>query len=817
MIKLTLNPDTSTAKAIIFMKAQVAIGSQADLSLPGEDLHNTHIQILELEGRFVIINTANDPFATLNGDPFGKRTIHNQDLLQVGNTIIAFEGTITKEVQLKEASQAELYDTEYALVDVLDKAIEKNKIAVVEQAKMQKQKFDWRAELEKDEEPTSEEEEYKIEELVKEAEELAKQYELSDVPEEEDEEEEEIKSLTPPSGERTKLTLKDYYLHEFDDEVENWKKEEDTTETLPNNTRRWRVIITIILAILLLIGIIAEGFYITVSGKSNKEELQASEAVADIAMALAYAQHYHVKPINQNWSDPEFLKANLSNVLSSKHTTLACIDTHGKFTACPYILRVYTSGDMSQFVVLAQPVPSLHHWIAPKATIIVDSKAMEMRKITDLKALNRLLFVPNTLDGSNAYEISALIKQGELTPLSRLTHKNNRLSFSPPKALAFLRPGAENYIYNSPRYYPFAENILKKALKLAQNPDNNHELSLLRQEIDAISRFPNLVLYSSEGLQTALKEQKALNMIAPNKKFLVAYMKFTENGNLLNSHLLLDQDYGDIAINTSELPKLENVNLPVELESSLPSPTPEIAVQDPLKKKTKSNKDVDFGHPLYVQLYALLATRYQVLKPLGEEMIAMISQESLEASDNFKTRFQQLLKDYEEIDIEQQKRIVRNLIELYKSYSDMPVAHFFAYIRAAGLGTIAKQPLKEQAQALGDRILKREQFDWNLQRIYTANNFHELEQFVREAATLLTLNNLPEPEKLILWQNEMRTLVQRKVGEFLFSSQKSLPVQSFTEATRTQLANILKMAWVTDPDEYQFFLSEYDLIASSKV
>lgn len=808
MIKLTINPDTPTSKSIIFIKEKVVIGCHADLTLPEEDLQNMHVQIQETEGRFIIINTANDPFATINGDPFGKRTIHNQDLLQIGNTRISFEGSITTEQ--KPQPENELFDTEYALVDVLEKTIEQNKQEVVKKRNSERERYDWRAELEKDED-----EDINIEELAKEAQALSKDY--PPIFHEHEEEEEEEAPSSPPTSERNKLTLKDYYLHEFDDELENWQNDKESNEDETKSTsKKWRTYITILLAILLLIALVAEAIYITVSGKSNKEEMQASEAVADIAMALAYAQHYHVKPVNQNWSDPEFLKANLSNVLSAKHSTLACIDTHGKFTGCPYILRVYTSGDMSQFVVLAQPVPSLHHWIAPKATIIVDSKAMEMRKITDLKALNRLLFVPNTLDGSNALEISALIKKGELIPLAHLTHKNNRLSFSPPKALAFLRPGAENYIYNAPRYYPFAENLLAKALKLAQNPENSHELSLLRQEIDAISRFPNLVLYSSEGLQTALKEQKALNMIAPNKKFLVAYMRFNDHGSLSNIHLLLDHDYSDIALNTKDTPKPDNTMSTVELDVPLSDSAVLSVPKDPIiSKNNGSKKDIDHSHPLYVELYALLATRYQVLKPISDEMVALLSQDALETTADFKTRFQKLLEDYTEIDAEQQKRIVKNIIYIYKSHSEMPVAQFIAYIRAAGLGPLSKQPLKEQAKLLGDRILQRSQVDEQLYHIRTAHHFQDLEQYVREATNMLTLENLPEPETLMLWQNEMRAQVQRKVGEFLFSSQKALPAVTFTEATRTQLSNILKMAWVTDPDEYQFFLTEYDILASS--
>ena len=95
MIKLTVNPGLRQP-ARCFDKANVIIGSgsfsQADLHLPGEILLDVHVQILEQDHRFVIINHANDPYATLNGAPFAKKTIKSGDILQIGNTQILFEG-----------------------------------------------------------------------------------------------------------------------------------------------------------------------------------------------------------------------------------------------------------------------------------------------------------------------------------------------------------------------------------------------------------------------------------------------------------------------------------------------------------------------------------------------------------------------------------------------------------------------------------------------------------------------------------------------------------------------------------------------------
>src|SRR5262249_55488559 len=161
---------------------------------------------------------------------------------------------------------------------------------------------------------------------------------------------------------------------------------------------------------------------------------------------------------------------------------------------------------------------------------------MEMRKVNDLKTLNRLLLNPTTLDGTNAHDVSELIKNGKLIPLSVLAAKADRQGFNPPKALGLIRPGAENVIYNAPRYYHFGEDFLTKALMIAESPSNGYEVELLQHEMKDLAKYPNLVLYSSQGMQWAVQAQKALNAFLPNNKMLIAYLKFNSRGAVSSSH-----------------------------------------------------------------------------------------------------------------------------------------------------------------------------------------------------------------------------------------------------------------------------------------
>ena len=82
MIKLTLNPDFHPTTST-FSKKVVTIGSskshEVDLAIPDDQLQEIHVKILEQEGRFLVVNHANDPFVALNDRPFGKREIKTGD------------------------------------------------------------------------------------------------------------------------------------------------------------------------------------------------------------------------------------------------------------------------------------------------------------------------------------------------------------------------------------------------------------------------------------------------------------------------------------------------------------------------------------------------------------------------------------------------------------------------------------------------------------------------------------------------------------------------------------------------------------------
>jgi len=72
--------------------------------------------------------------------------------------------------------------------------------------------------------------------------------------------------------------------------------------------QRWTLLLRIVIPCLLLIFVTASFSYFKFSGKSERQEIRAAKGLADIGMALTYAQVNHLKPVQQHWANPEFLE-----------------------------------------------------------------------------------------------------------------------------------------------------------------------------------------------------------------------------------------------------------------------------------------------------------------------------------------------------------------------------------------------------------------------------------------------------------------------------------------------------------------------------
>ncbi|MBA3602790.1 MAG: hypothetical protein H0W50_03945 [Parachlamydiaceae bacterium] len=549
----------------------------------------------------------------------------------------------------------------------------------------------------------------------------------------------------------------------------------------------WKMFFSAVGAILLLALIVSSSLYFAISGRNEEEEIKAAQAVADVAMALNSALINHAQPQNHNWSDPNFLKHTLAAVLARPYQPLLNLDSHGHFKNTSYILRIYTGDDLNHFLIIAQPRPNLLQWIMPKAAITVDSSFMELRKITDLKTLNRLL-INAKLDNSNSTDVANLVKLGELIPLTSLKKNHPHAGFDLPKALGFVRPGAENLIYNAIRYYPLGESLMKKAIAIYDNEENGHDLIPLIDEISLFTRFPHIILYSSEGMNMAQRGNKALATFFPHYKFLYAYLQFNPQNFTHRSTLLID----------------DNEDRVVAIAS--------IEEQEPLEQvELEGDVHVDKQHPLYYKLIALHNESEQALKPISDKII----NENINPKWDSPRKLAALQINYEMLSQKMHEIAMRAIIDLQQENSFMPFSQFMNYIKATKTESHLEKNLQMHLQNGAQLSPHALSIKDNILKIKESASIRELNTALTKTSQLLTLETTPDPAQIIAFQNEIHSNVIHKLDALLLYPENPLPPVSPDD--RDSLSHILKTAWVTEEGEFEYYLHEFDLLYSSKL
>lgn len=752
MIRLTINTP-SGPEIHLFNKSSILIGSDSskvDLVLSANDIQPIHLKITKNEDFILIFNLANDPFISLNGHPFGKKLLNHGDLLLVHETEILFE-------YLPESTETKKKESDRPFLD-LNLPLEEEGLHVLSDEEWHPSYID--------------------------------EYLTTD-----------IKPKIPleqakPAIKSVLTSLKDDYLRDLEDEQPPVKP------NAPKQKRfyqAWRWIFLFIVAIFAMAGIFVTVVYFSVSDRTEAQETKASQGVADIAIALLHAQMNNFKPHNQNWSDIDFLKNNLQSILPNSSSYAYEIDSQGQFKRFPYSLRIYTNSDLTRFLLIAQPAPSILQWLIPKSVIIVDSLTMELRIVKDVRSLNRLLANPDPLEGMNGKEISALIKEGSLLRLSTLASESGQSDFSPPHYLAKLRPGSENLIYNAPRYYRLGQAVTTKALHLASTKATSQEVLSLKEDVERFSHLNHLILYTEQGKKSALQLHQSLTTFAPSDKLLYGYLVFNSQGKLYQAHLLKEEDFLNGASN----------NPLAEEEIALNSPTDDdLSEQEKTTlKSSETNTRVDSNHPLYLQLMSLSLMRERELKPIASSLQAMLDLELLKPDAGFQFDYDEVLNQFLMADARHQKIIKEALNALYLQYEDISIEEFFAYVHAIGLEKLIQNDNQVISLSEEDCTQKLEIL---LAHIEDSKNLNDLNNYIHLASSWLSFDYIKDPEEMSRFQTRLRNQILRQLERLLLSNNRHLSFDDLKMEEQAILRQIFSHERLVKPEEQDFFLAEFE-------
>ena len=785
MIRLTLNAHSSDPEIYLFNQSTILLGSDptlTDLLLQGPDIQSIHLKILKQNGFPIISNDANDPFVSVNGHPFGKKLLNSGDIILVHQTTILFENFNTSNSIRHNGSEES--------ASLLQNKIKKNEGDVPlegEHSSIELKphssfplSFEQEVEVLKDEEFQKESYGTYINGL--------------------ESSQEKPKSTQPSSNaeqfrreNKQSASLKDDYLRELEDD--NQQKNIGPFGRLKEHSHfylAWKSILIFIFCLIAISCLIGTIIYFSVSDKSEAQETKASQGVADLAMALTHAQLNHLRPHNQNWSDVEFLKTNLQTILPESFSYASQIDAQGQFNSCPYCLRIYTNSDLSHFLLIAQPAPNLLYWLIPQSIIVVDSHLMELRTLKDVRSLNRMLANHDPLEGPNGKEILSLIKQGELIRLSDLAVDSSNPEFAPPTNLAWSHPGAENFIYNAPRFFRLGQNIVDKAISLSTSKSSSKEVGELKQNVENFAKLNHLILYSVQDKKLAQLTRQNLMLFAPSDKLLFGYLLFNAQGKIYQTYLLEDEE--------------ESKEAPIEInheQEELIAYQPVLEVDDKEELKNQ-NSSLDLNHPIFIQLHSLVSARENELKPLISTLTSLINQELITPRGQFQVEYQKLSFSYLMANSKHKKILKESLDGLFIQYENIPIEQFISYIRELNLEQLILQ--KEQTISVIE-----ENYQQNMVALFTqiknTKSLTELNNIIHMAINWLNFEYIKDSKELIKYYNLLRNQILDQLERWLLTKKILLILKP---GDKTTLQNILNQERLIKADEREFFLSEFE-------
>lgn len=797
MIRLTLNAH-SNHEIHLFNKTTILIGSASDsvdLFLPELNIQPVHLKIVEKNGAFLLINFVNDPFVSLNGQPFGKKGLKAGDIITVLQTTILFENLISLINQDLEINEG---DPPIKLPENENKAEKKEE----HQSEQMESELSNPAHpvffslpFEKEVSLLGEDELQRnsIENYLKNFEAGTAASKTSSPP---TIKQQPVKEKKQPDRKK-RASLKDDYLRDLEDDNHVKKQGPFSNLQEPSHLyQAWKWILFFIFSLLIISGAIGSIIYFTLSDKTEAHETKAAQGVADIAMALTHAQIYQLKPQNENWSDVDFLKSNLQTILPELPSYASHIDAQGQFNCCPYSLRIYTNRDLSHFLLIAQPAPSLLNWIISPSLIVVDSHLMELRILKDVRSLNRLLTNSDPLEGISGKEVTSLIKQAGLIHLATLAGESGQNDFAPPKSLSRNRPGAENFIYNAPRYYLLGHAILQKAIAIGTSKGSSQEVAALKQHVENLSKLNHFTLYTPQGKTTALLARQSFTLFAPSEKLLFGYFDLNAQGQINRAHLLKTED---------EIK-----------EHSLPSPkdSDQVAYVSPselsnYKHTASRGHHVDANHPIYIRLQSLAQARENELKPLSVALNAMVNHELTLPNSHFQVEFQELSHAYLMANAKHKQLIKEMLDSLFQQYEDLPVDQFLSFIQALKLEHLIQQ--EDHSLATIDENC-RQNLKVMLTYINHCKSFAELDNLIHIASAWLNFEYIKDPDELLKYQNRLRNIVISQLERHLLYEKRDSIIK---REDRELLLHILDQERIIRSDEKEYFLGEFDNLQPS--
>jgi hypothetical protein len=133
------------------------------------------------------------------------------------------------------------------------------------------------------------------------------------------------------------------------------------------------------------------------------------------------------------------------------------------------------------------------------------------------------------------------------------------------------------------------------------------------------------------------------------------------------------------------------------------------------------------------------------------------------------------------------------------------------YVAAAGLELfVQKDSHEEPLTPSSHGQLRAHEIEEAVAQIRAVNTLPELHTLLSKTYSSLTMEKIHNPSLLIAFQNTIRSEVTEKLNLLILSSNSPLRDEAQGSFQREAMEEILRMAWINDRDESDYYLNEFD-------
>lgn len=575
-----------------------------------------------------------------------------------------------------------------------------------------------------------------------------------------------------------------------------------------SHRRRRRQILLMATAALLLIVSSAMISVFILRGQNTQKELVAARGVCDISVALIHARANGSIPYNNDPMDPDFLEENLISVLTPQYRLLSHVHTeNATLSEDSYKLHILARTDLSKFIVIALPLPGPRQTLAPLPSIILYSDEMTVTRSFHTKHWQTFIDSTHSLGEVPTENLKALMRGSENIRLSTLDDQKKTLGFTLPSELGHLLEEATTKVYNAPRYFSLTEPLVELIPSAVQGTLTTREKTAFRQAFQHLTTLPFLIMYSSkEGVERA---KHALDTGILSRNPVLGMVHVDPHSELITStEIFLDEDSDAIG---------HYIEAQHELQQALPSLTT-LNVED--------NSDVireltviDHNHPLLITLSDEANHRQEALTNVAKRIDLLLEEHNRRQVPDLSEKLKRLSGEYVRLSEEYEHKIATVLRRYYLEHVGEGKVYtlntFLAAVKAADLESLLPESIQTEAIPPSSGVPLNEeskQFQSLIEALRESNDLTQLHELVEEGAALIDSKRLTMADQAISQHATLRVEVLKKISDFLLAPKDIDTPQTFHEQNRSLLNNIFDLADISDLEEREYYLNEFDLL-----